>query len=120
LNNNYQREIHIKLMRGLLDIIILQYLYHESMHGYQLINEIRRKFDIYFGPSEVYPLLRALEKRGYVKSTWRTGPGRTKKMYELTKAGKNALKINEDSFNRISITLSVSSKIQRQATLIMA
>ena len=35
--NNNQKQIQTKLTKGLLDMIILQYLEKESMHGYQLI-----------------------------------------------------------------------------------
>ena len=55
--NNYQKETQTKLTKGLLDMIILQYLDKESMHGYQLITKIRKGFGVYFGPSTVYPLL---------------------------------------------------------------
>jgi len=34
------REVQIKLMRGLLDLVILQYLKVEPMHGYQVITSI--------------------------------------------------------------------------------
>jgi DNA-binding PadR family transcriptional regulator len=55
MNNNYQKETQTKLTKGLLDMIILQYLDKESMHGYQLITKIRKGFGVYFGPSTVYP-----------------------------------------------------------------
>ncbi|MGD0646340.1 MAG: hypothetical protein ABSA75_15725 [Candidatus Bathyarchaeia archaeon] len=40
MTNNYQNEVQTKLTKGLLDMIILQYLDQESMHGYQLITKI--------------------------------------------------------------------------------
>ena len=51
MNTNNQKEAQTKLTKGLLDMIILQYLEHESMHGYQLITKIRKGFGINFGPS---------------------------------------------------------------------
>ena len=53
---NYQKETQTKLTKGLLDMIILEYLQHEPMHGYQLITKIRKTYGVYFGPSTVYPL----------------------------------------------------------------
>jgi len=72
INNNYKKDVKTKLSKGLLDMIILQYLEQESVHGYQLITTIRKGFGIYFGPSTVYPLLGLLEKKGYVRAhgTW--------------------------------------------------
>ena len=63
-----QKEISTKLMKGLLDLIILQFLSNEPMHGYQVITKIRKNFGVYFGPSTIYPLLGTLEKKGYVDS----------------------------------------------------
>jgi hypothetical protein len=52
----YQKEIQTKLTKGLLDMIILQFLDQEPMHCYQLITKIRKNFGVYFGPSTIYPL----------------------------------------------------------------
>lgn len=65
-----QKEVSTKLMKGLLDLIILQFLSVQPMHGYQVITKIRKSFGVYFGPSTVYPLLNTLEKKGFVKSEW--------------------------------------------------
>jgi len=101
MNNNYQKETQTKLTKGLLDMIILQYLNKESMHGYQLITTIRKGFGIYFGPSTIYPLLGLLEKKGYVKSTWNMKTERPRKIYSLTNNGQNMLNFTEESLNLI-------------------
>ena len=41
MTNNYQKEIQTKLTKGLLDLIVLQLLEQEPMHGYQLISKIQ-------------------------------------------------------------------------------
>ena len=99
--NNYQKEVQTKLTKGLLDMIILQYLGQESMHGYQLITKIRKGFGVYFGPSTIYPLLGLLEKKGYVKSAWNMNTERPRKVYNLTIEGKNVLSFTESSLNLI-------------------
>jgi PadR family transcriptional regulator PadR len=99
--NNYQKETQTKLTKGLLDMIILEYLNKESMHGYQIITKIRKDFGIYFGPSTVYPLLGMLEKKGYVKSIWNMDSERPRKVYTLTCDGKNVLSFTENSLNLI-------------------
>jgi DNA-binding PadR family transcriptional regulator len=45
---NSQKEAHLKLMKGLLYLIILQFLNTQPMHGYQIITKIRKSFGIYF------------------------------------------------------------------------
>jgi Transcriptional regulator PadR-like family len=67
--NNYQKETQTKLTKGLLDMIILEYLNKESMHGYQVITKIRKEFGIYFGPSTIYPLLGIWMQIGREKCT---------------------------------------------------
>ena len=115
MNNNYQKETQTKLTKGLLDMIVLQYLDKESMHGYQMITKIRKGFGVYFGPSTVYPLLGLLEKKGYVKSAWNMNTGRPRKVYSLTNDGKNVLSFTESSLNLIVKNMSNDNKIRIQA-----
>jgi PadR family transcriptional regulator, regulatory protein PadR len=114
MNKNYQKETQTKLAKGLLDMIILQYLDQESIHGYQLITKIRKGFGVYFGPSTVYPLLGTLEKKGYVKSAWNMDAERPRKVYKLTNEGKNLLNFAESSLNLICKNMVTDSKIQLQ------
>ena len=114
MNINNQKEAQTKLTKGLLDMIILQYLEHESMHGYQLITTIRKGFGVYFGPSTVYPLLGLLEKKGYVKSAWNMDTERPRKVYSLTKEGKDVLSFTENSLNLICKNMVTDNKIQLQ------
>jgi len=121
MNNNYQKETQAKLTKGLLDLIVLQYLDKEAMHGYQIITKIRKGFGVYFGPSTVYPLLGLLEKKGYVTSGWDKNNERPRKMYKLTIEGKNVLNFTENSLNLIVKNMTVDNKIHVQtAPLISA
>lgn len=98
---NNSKEVQVKLMKGLLDLIILQFLSSTPMHGYQVITKIRKTFGVYFGPSTIYPLMNALEKKGYVKSEWNMDSERPRKVYNLTNEGRNLLNFTEDSLNFI-------------------
>jgi len=115
MTNNYQKEVQTKLTKGLLDMIILQYLDQESMHGYQIITKIRKGYGVYFGPSTIYPLLALLEKKGYVKSAWNMNTERPRKVYKLTNEGKSVLSFTESSLNLICKNMSADSKIRIQA-----
>ncbi|MCD6445242.1 PadR family transcriptional regulator [Candidatus Bathyarchaeota archaeon] len=95
------KEVQVKLMKGLLDLIVLQFLSIQPMHGYQIITRIRKNFGVYFGPSTIYPLLNALEKKGYVKSEWDMHNERPRKVYKLTSEGLGLLSFTEDSLNYI-------------------
>ena len=98
---NNSKEVQVKLMKGLLDLIVLQFLSSNPMHGYQVITRIRKTFGVYFGPSTIYPLLNSLEKKGYVKSEWNMNNERPRKVYKLTTEGQSLLNFTEDSLNFI-------------------
>jgi len=98
---NSQKEVSTKLTKGLLDLIILQFVSTQPMHGYQIIIKIRKNFGVYFAPSTVYPLLNTLEKKGFVKSEWNMNAERPRKIYSLTSNGQNMLDFTEESLNMI-------------------
>jgi PadR family transcriptional regulator PadR len=103
---NYQKEIQTKLTKGLLDVIILEFLNQEPMHGYQVISKIRKTFGVYFGPSTVYPMLSTLEQKSYIESHWNMETERPRKVYTLTADGQSLLKFAENSLNLIRKNLS--------------
>jgi len=86
--------------------VILQLLKAEPMHGYRIITSIRQNFGVYFGPSTIYPLLGALEEKGYIKSQWDLGNDRPRKVYSLTHDGHGLLNGTEESLNHICRRLS--------------
>jgi DNA-binding PadR family transcriptional regulator len=96
---NIQKEVQVKLAKGLLDLIVLQYLNSQPMHGYQIITKIRKSFGVYFGPSTIYPFMAQLEKKGYIKSEWNMQAERPRKIYHLTNDGQATLKFTEHSLN---------------------
>ncbi|MEA2090520.1 MAG: PadR family transcriptional regulator [Thermoproteota archaeon] len=99
--NQKIKEVRTKLMKGLLDLVVLQLLKAEPRHGYRIITDIRKTFGVYFGPSTIYPLLNVLEEKGYVKSRWDLENERPKKVYNLTAEGRNLLGCTETSLNNI-------------------
>lgn len=94
LRANSQKEASTRLMKGLLDIIILQFLNDEPMHGYQIITKIRKNFGVYFGPSTIYPLLNTLEKKGYVSGTWDMSHDRPPQNLQLNLRRKKHTKLH--------------------------
>jgi len=115
---NYQKEIQTKLAKGLLDMIILQYLDTQPMHGYQIITKIRKDLGVYFGPSTVYPLLNTLEKKGYIQSQWNMNNERPRKVYTLTKDGTTILNFTEGSLNLICKNMTTENNHTTIATTI--
>ena len=110
---NGQKEVQTKLAKGLLDLIILQYLNQQPMHGYQVITKIRKSFGVYFGPSTIYPFMAQLEKKGYIKSQWNMDSERPRKVYTLTHDGQVMLNFTGDSLSMLcqKIGTTNSSKV---------
>jgi DNA-binding PadR family transcriptional regulator len=106
--NHKAREVQIKLMRGLLDLVVLQYLRAHPMHGYKIIASLRKNFGVYFGPSTIYPLLSTLEGNGYIKSHWDLQNERPRKVYSITPQGLDLLACTEESLTHIYRKLSIS------------
>ena len=100
------RKVDKKLTRGLLDIIVLELLRSEPMHGYKIITSIRKNFGAYFGPSTIYPFLTELQEKGFITSQWDTKYDRPRKVYTLTSEGHNILTGIEQSFSTIVSRLS--------------
>jgi len=98
---NTNQRLETKVVKSLLDFIILQLLNTQPMHSYQLILQIRRTFGIRFSPSTVYPLLVILETNGIVISRWNLDALRPRKIYQLTKDGKSILTFTEKSLQTI-------------------
>lgn len=106
--SNSQKEAQTKLMKGLLDLVVLQLLSQQPMHGYQIITKIRKSFGVYFGPSTIYPLLGTLEGKHYVTSTWNMDTDRPRKVYRLTSEGQNILNFTEESLYLICRRISTN------------
>lgn len=111
-----------KLAKRLLDTIILEQLQKQSLHGYQIITNIRKGFGVSFGPSTIYPLLGQLEKKGYVQSAWNMTSERPRKEYTLTSQGKSLLTITENTLLMMcqKITQQTDIKTQDLTPLVMA
>jgi len=106
---NTHKEAQAKLTKGLLDMIVLEFLNEQPMHGYQIISKIRKSFGVYFGPSTIYPLLGLLEKKGQVTSVWNMEGERPRKVYQLTSEGKDLLNFTENSLNLIVKMIGVNN-----------
>ncbi|HEV8358875.1 MAG TPA: PadR family transcriptional regulator [Candidatus Thermoplasmatota archaeon] len=79
-----------KLMRGLLEPLILDAIAREPKHGYALIRELEQAFGEPPNRNQVYPLLSRLEEDGYLRADRTEGRGRTR--YQLTGKGVELLK----------------------------
>ena len=92
------------LLKGTLDMLILQSLTVQPMHGYAIAQHIERLSDAVFTVEQgsLYPALQRLQKRGWVTSRWGESPtGRRARYYTITAAGRRQLGEKISSFDRV-------------------
>ena len=83
-----------ELKKGSIQLCLLALLTGEAKYGFQLIKELREVSDGFFDVKEgtLYPALRRLEERGFVRSEWvEREAGVPRKYYTLTDRGRTAL-----------------------------
>lgn len=111
MNENPARD----LFPGALEMMILQTLRRESMHGYALAQTIRRQSAELLQVEEgsLYPALLRMLKSGWVSAEWGVSArNRRVRIYKITTAGKKQLEREVSSFDRM---LEGISRVMRPA-----
>jgi len=80
---NFETEMN----RGFLQVLVLALL-EKDTYGYAMVRTIR---DLGYEVEEntLYPLLRRLEKNGWIRSKWDVTEDRPRKNYAITDAGRS-------------------------------
>jgi transcriptional regulator len=86
------------LFTGTLELLILQVLHQETMHGYRIAHWIRDRsqgvLDVEQGA--LYPALHRLNRKGLIAGEWgETEQGRRARFYRLTAKGQQALEAEQ-------------------------
>ena len=89
-----------EIIRGNLDLLVMGVLQGGALHGYGIIDELRRRSDDTFDLPEgtVYPALHRLERAGLLTSRWQQQAGRRRRVYELTRRGRAELANKKDEW----------------------
>jgi PadR family transcriptional regulator PadR len=75
-----------EMNRGFLKVLVLMAL-EKPMYGYRMIKAFDEKgYDV--EENTLYPLLRRLEKNGFIEGEWEVSEGRPKKFYTITQEGR--------------------------------
>ena len=83
------------LLQGTLDVLILQTLSWDAMHGYAISRWIRQRTDNVLSVEDaaLYQALHRLERKGLIESEWGLSENnRRAKYYQLTQAGRTQLR----------------------------
>ncbi|HEY5227866.1 MAG TPA: PadR family transcriptional regulator [Opitutaceae bacterium] len=93
------------LLQGTLDMLILRALAQGPSHGFGVSVMLRRISGeiLRVEQGSLYPALYRLEAEGWITSEWGISENNRKaKFYELTGAGRRQLKVETESWERLS------------------
>lgn len=101
------------LLRGTLDLLILQTLTLGPNHGLGISRRIgqitRGAFDV--RPGSLFPALHRLEEKGWLSSHWGDSENnRRARYYEMTTAGRKQLRSETENWGRVALAITRALK----------
>jgi PadR family transcriptional regulator PadR len=90
-------------LQGTLDLLILQSLTSQSLHGWGISKRIRQlsRDVLQVNQGSLYPALYRLEDRGMIRSEWGVSDeGRKVRLYTLSARGRKQLATEEADWRR--------------------
>jgi transcriptional regulator len=94
-----------EVIKGTLEMIVLEVLQREPMHGWGITERIERRSDglLSINQGSLYPALYRLVARGWVSSEWRiTENNRRARYYALTRSGRRQLTSERAQWEKLS------------------
>jgi transcriptional regulator len=92
------------LFPGALEMMVLQILRLEPIHGYALAQRIKQRSNelLRIEEGSLYPALQRLLKQGYVQAEWAQSSSRRRiRVYQITHAGVKHLEQEISRFKRM-------------------
>jgi PadR family transcriptional regulator PadR len=87
----HRKEIVQRIIRNLLDVQLLRMVQAQPLWGYMIKKKVETNFNIKLRHGALYPMLNSLERKGFLTSQKQTKGGRARKVYTITKNGKEYL-----------------------------
>jgi len=88
-------------LKGILSIAIIDLIKDKSVHGGEIYQSLKEKFQIDTPRGIIYTILRRMESDGLIVSNWdiqESGPA--KRIYRITEEGLEYLKISMEKLRR--------------------
>lgn len=92
------------LFPGALEMMILQTLRRQPLHGYALVQEIKRMSDgeLQVEEGSLYPALQRMLRAGWLQAQWGvSATNRRVRLYRVTPEGRKHLQREKSSFDRM-------------------
>jgi PadR family transcriptional regulator PadR len=98
------------LLQGTLDLLILNTIRHEPMHGWAIAQRIQQISEevLKVQQGSLYPALHRLEHQGWIRAKWGASENnRRAKYYSLTKVGRQKLASETSKWSRLSAAVNL-------------
>ena len=99
------RPATVELLRGTLDLLILQTLLTGATHGHAIAKHIQRTSEdlLKVETGSLYPALHRLEAKGWVAAAWElSDKGKRARVYKLTPKGRKQLIAEQSKWDTFS------------------
>lgn len=93
----------IQLGSVLLDACVLAVVMREDTYGYKLTQEVKQIMDV--SESTLYPVLRRLQKDGYLRTYDKTFQGHNRRYYTVTEKGREQFQQFYDQWKRMRVKI---------------
>lgn len=92
------------LVSGSMTMLLLKLLEEKDMYGYEMIETLRAKSNSVFElkAGTLYPLLHAMESKGWVRAYEMEVSGKIRKYYSITGEGKKTLAKKKEEWEEYS------------------
>lgn len=97
-----------ELLKGTLDMLVLQTLSLQPLHGYGIAQQIEALSNdaLRVEQGSLYPALERLQKRGWITSKWGESPTRRRaRYYSITASGRRQLGDEISSFDAMLVAI---------------
>jgi PadR family transcriptional regulator, regulatory protein PadR len=96
------------VLRGTLDLMILQSLALAPMHGTAIAERLAQVTGgaVEVGPGSLFPALYRLEHKGWLRGSWgQTERGHRARLYKLTAAGRRRLGVERKNWSSVALAM---------------
>jgi DNA-binding PadR family transcriptional regulator len=91
---------HQELLSGFIRLHILHHAAEGEIYGQWIIEELARH-GYKLSPGTLYPMLHAMEKKGYLRSREKRTGSRARRLYRATAKGRAAMEIAKEKLREL-------------------
>ncbi|WP_340371891.1 PadR family transcriptional regulator [Peribacillus sp. FSL E2-0218] len=101
-----------ELMKGSIDLLLLSLLQQKKLYGYEMTKILKEmsmgKYEI--GEGTLYPALKRMEAKQFIKGHWKESESVRRKYYSVTEMGQLELERKRQCFSLLETLIRKSSE----------